>query len=164
MTFAHEVAALRSTLFKYAMSLTREANAAEDLVQDTMVVALSKPHMFEPGTNLSRWARTILHNTFVNKVRRERIGANLNPLYMVHGSMSDDASIGCLVTELETAIAALSDNHRSVLLRVVEGNRYQDVADAFGIPIGTVRSRLTRGRLALREKFELEYAEKRKCR
>jgi len=140
-------------LRRYARALARDAATADDLVQDCLARALGKLHLWQDGTDLRAWLFTILHNQYVNQVRR---------------SVREGAAVGLTETEplltrpphqsrrlelrdLERALARLPEEQRSVILLVgLEGMRYEEVAAVLGVPLGTVRSRLSRGREALR--------------
>jgi len=140
-------------LRRYARALTRDVAGADDLVQDCLTRALEKLHLWQQGTDLRAWLFTILHNQYVNQVRRAvREGAPV-------GLSETEPMLAQLphqgrrleLRDLERAIAKLPDDQRSVILLVgLEGMRYEEVADILDIPIGTVRSRLSRGRDALR--------------
>src|SRR6202171_5296892 len=140
-------------LRRYARALARDVAAADDLVQDCLARALGKIHLWQEGTDLRAWLFTILHNQYVNQVRR---------------SVREGAAVGLSETEplltraphqgnrlelrdLERAITKLPEEQRSVILLVgLEGMRYEEVAEILDVPVGTVRSRLSRGREALR--------------
>src|SRR5882757_1615930 len=140
-------------LRRYARALARDAVAADDLVQDCLTRALAKLHLWHDGTDLRAWLFTILHNQYVNQVRRAvREGATVGlsetePLLM----RSPNQGRRLELRDLERAIAKLPDEQRAVILLVgLEGMRYEEVAEVLGVPVGTVRSRLSRGRDALR--------------
>ena len=141
-------------LRRYARALTRDVNAADDLVQDCLTRALSKVHLWQKGTDLRAWLFTILHNQYVNHVRRAvREGSSVG--------LSDNEPMLTTVPnqgkrlelrDLERAIAKLPEEQRSVLLLVgLEGMRYEEVATVLDVPVGTIRSRLSRGREMLRQ-------------
>jgi RNA polymerase sigma-70 factor, ECF subfamily len=141
-------------LRRYARTLTKDASRAEDLVQNCLARALAKEHLWEPGTDLRAWLFTLLHNQHVNDVRRlVREGAAVS----IEGVASDlaapptvEASLD--LREVEQAIARLPGEQREVILLAGrEGMRYDEMAAALGVPIGTVRSRLSRARTRLRE-------------
>src|SRR5882724_8901245 len=140
-------------LRRYARALTRDANRADDLVQSCLVRALAKSHLWQPGTDLRAWLFTILHNQHVNDVRRSvREGVNvpvedMAPVLTVQPNAVDRLQL----RDLEAAIAQLPIEQRQVILLVgLEGMRYEEVAEVLDVPVGTVRSRLSRGREALR--------------
>lgn len=141
-------------LRRYARALLRDVSRADDLVQDTLVRALAKQHLWEPGTNLRAWLFTLMHNIHVNVVRQSvRDGAMVD----VEDVSSDliattDPTASCQLRELESAIARLPEEQRQVLLLVaLEGIPYDEAALILAIPIGTVRSRLSRARESLRK-------------
>ena len=140
-------------LRRYARALTRDVSAADDLVQDCLARALGKLHLWQEGTDLRAWLFTILHNQYVNQVRRAvREGAAVGlsetePLL----TRAPHQARRLELRDLERAIAKLPEEQRSVILLVgLEGMRYEEVAEVLDVPVGTVRSRLSRGREALR--------------
>jgi RNA polymerase sigma-70 factor, ECF subfamily len=137
----------------YARALTRDLIAADDLVQDSLTRALGKLHLWQQGTDLRAWLFTILHNQYVNHVRRAaREGAAVGlserePLL----TGAPQQGRGLELRDLERAITKLPKVQRSVILLVgLEGMSYGEVAAVLDVPVGTVRSRLSRGREALR--------------
>jgi RNA polymerase sigma-70 factor (ECF subfamily) len=140
-------------LRRYARVLARDVAAADDLVQDCLTRALEKLDLWQEGTDLRAWLFTILHNQYVNHVRRAvREGAPVG-LSETEPMLAQMPRQGrrLELRDLERALAKLPDDQRSVILLVgLEGMRYEEVAEILGIPIGTVRSRLSRGRDALR--------------
>jgi RNA polymerase sigma-70 factor (ECF subfamily) len=140
-------------LRRYARALTRDAVAADDLVQDCLVRGLAKQHLWKEGTDLRAWLFTILHNQYVNQVRRSvREGATV-AVSETEPSLTHAADQGkrLELRDLDRALAKLPDEQRTVILLVgLEGMRYEAVAEVIGVPVGTVRSRLSRGRDALR--------------
>ncbi len=140
-------------LRRYARALVRDVAAADDLVQDCLARALAKSHLWQEGTDLRAWLFTILHNQHVNHVRRAvRAGAAVElsesePL--LTRAPNQDKRLE--LRDLDRALARLPEEQRAVILLVgLEGMRYEEVGDVLGIPVGTVRSRLSRGRDALR--------------
>jgi RNA polymerase sigma-70 factor, ECF subfamily len=140
-------------LRRYARALTRDAAATDDLVQDCLARALGKLHLWQEGTDLRAWLFTILHNQFVNQVRRAiREGAPVG-LSETEPLLTQAPHQGkrLELRDLERAIGKLPEEQRSVILLVgLEGMRYEEVAEILDVPIGTVRSRLSRGREVLR--------------
>jgi RNA polymerase sigma-70 factor, ECF subfamily len=141
-------------LRRYARALTRDATAADDLVQNCLVRAVSKSHLWQEGTDLRAWLFTILHNQYVNQVRRTvREGmavalSDTDPV-LTRGPSQD---IRLELRDLERALAKLPDEQRSALLLVgMEGMNYDEAAAVLGVAVGTIRSRLSRGREALRQ-------------
>ncbi|MBV8652759.1 MAG: RNA polymerase sigma factor [Alphaproteobacteria bacterium] len=149
--FASEMLAHLPRLRRYARSLLHHPADADDLVQMTMVRALEKAHLFEPGTNLCGWLVTIMHNEHVNTVRR-----GIRSPFMV----SDEAiqHIGCPETqeapielyEIRRAIGRLHpDQRKALLLHWLHGFKYEEIAATLNLPLGTVQSRISRARKAL---------------
>jgi RNA polymerase sigma-70 factor (ECF subfamily) len=140
-------------LRRYARALTRDSSRADDLVQSCLVRAISKQHLWQEGTNLRAWLFTILHNEHVNEVRcsaRERLTI---PVEEMASEMPVEANAidSLRLRDLNRAIGHLADDQRQVILLVgLEGMRYGEVAEILGIPVGTVRSRLSRARETLR--------------
>jgi RNA polymerase sigma-70 factor (ECF subfamily) len=141
---------------RYARALLRNPVDADDLVQDAVVRALDKAHLWQPGTDLRAWLFTILHNQYVNSVRKSaRSGPQLpiEAAATIGRAASQLASIE--LGDLKMAIERLPDEQRSVLLLVgLEGMSYDEVAQILKIPVGTVRSRLSRAREALRSELD----------
>lgn len=137
-------------LRRYARALTGDSYRADDLVQDTIERALGKWLLWQPG-NLRAWLFTLMHNIFVNQIRR---GANIEyrddesfPDAPVRATQED----GIALRELERALSRLTPEHREVLLLVgLEELSYEDTARVIGVPVGTVMSRLHRARERLR--------------
>jgi RNA polymerase sigma-70 factor, ECF subfamily len=148
-----EIEAEIPRLRRYARALTRDLVTADDLVQDCLTRALGKLHLWQQGTDLRAWLFTILHNQYVNYVRRAvREGAAVGlsesePQLMRAPHQGRRLEL----RDLERAIAKLPEEQRAVILLVgLEGMRYEEVAAVLGVPVGTIRSRLSRGREALR--------------
>ena len=140
-------------LRRYARALARDVATADDLVQDCLARALGKLHLWQEGTDLRAWLFTILHNQYVNQVRRavrEGAAVGLSETEpMLTRAPHQGKSLE--LRDLERAIAKLPEEQRAVILLVgLEGMRYEEVAEVLGVPVGTVRSRLSRGREALR--------------
>ncbi|MBB3259833.1 RNA polymerase sigma-70 factor (ECF subfamily) [Paraburkholderia bannensis] len=143
-------------LRRYARALINNRELADDLVQDTLERALARTELFRAGTDLRAWLFTIMHNLFVNQVRKSAARG-------VHVSVDDDSvpetdyavpatQTGTLeVRDLDFALQRLPVEQREVVLLVgLEEMSYADVALALDVPIGTVMSRLSRGRERLR--------------
>jgi RNA polymerase sigma-70 factor (ECF subfamily) len=140
-------------LRRYARALARDAAAADDLVQDCLTRALTKLHLWREGSDLRAWLFTILHNQHVNSVRRAvRTGTAVEIAESEPGLTRGPHQEKRLeLRDLDQALGELPDEQRAVILLVgLEGMRYEAVAEVLGVPVGTVRSRLSRGREALR--------------
>src|ERR1700757_4014113 len=146
-------------LRRYARALTRNRDRADDLVQDTLSRALEKEQFWQTGTNLGAWLFTIMHNQNVNNVRRDvRVSAAVDiEREATTPPATTDPSASRKMVELDRALARLPLAQRQVILLVgLEGMSYEDTAGILNIPVGTVRSRLSRGRDALRELLDME--------
>jgi RNA polymerase sigma-70 factor (ECF subfamily) len=143
-------------LRRYARRLAPDRSTAEDLLQDTLVLALANQHRFTPGTNLSAWLVTIMHNQRINGLRRavrERKLVDLSvQLSEVQNAVSGEQEINRQIQELRRAMEQLTEDKRTVLLLAYdEGLSYVEIADMLKVPIGTVRSKLARARSRLHE-------------
>jgi RNA polymerase sigma factor (sigma-70 family) len=150
MNEAERLVELIPRLRRYARALAGERSAADDLVQDTLERAWTKLHLYRRGTDLRAWLFTVMHNVYVNKVRATRFTDQLDDEMpeLAQRAVQGDSLI---VRDLDRAIALLPVEQRAVLLLVsLEDMSYEDVARTLGIPIGTVMSRLSRGRERLR--------------
>jgi RNA polymerase sigma-70 factor (ECF subfamily) len=165
--FSAEVLGLLQPLYATALRLTRHRANAEDLVQDTMVKALRFRDRFEAGTNLKAWLYTILHNTWRNR-RRDAARSTVD----VDSEVVDEAASlpggpaaletperillrDTLDVDLQAALDELPDAFReAVWLRDVEEFTYAEIAAMLDVPIGTVMSRISRGRKALFERLQ----------
>lgn len=159
--FAQAALAHIDSLYGTALRLTRRAADAEDLVQDTYLKAFRSAHQFEPGTNLKAWLFTILHNTFRNMRRHD----GRNPVDVDSEAVEQAVNVetgaqspeqilsrATLDADLQGALDALPEAFRqAVWLRDVEELSYAEMAQVLDVPIGTVMSRISRGRRALSE-------------
>lgn len=149
-------------LYGYALTLTRDATAAEDLVQETYLRAVRAAKQFSPNSNLKGWLFVILRNAWLNNLRHERHGpasldleAEENAARWIGDSNNDPYVLYLRKLEREEirqAINGLPILHREiVVLRDIEGFSYQEIATMLGCPAGTVMSRLGRARKKLRQ-------------
>ena len=137
-------------LRRYARALVGDRARADDLVQDTLERAWNKFHLWRPGSDLRAWLFTVMHNVHVNQVRASRDHAMLDD---EGAEMAVAAVQGAAleIRDLERSLALIPAEQREVLLLVaLEDMSYAEVANALGIPIGTVMSRLSRAREKLR--------------
>jgi len=144
-------------LRRYARALTRDPDAADDLVQDALERAISRLDRFREGTDLRSWMFTIMHNLYVDHCRRrQRRGVQVpleewTPRAHQAASQPDAVALGDLSDNLERLRASERDVIRLVGL---EGMKYEDVARSLGVKVGTVKSRLFRARESLRRMQE----------
>jgi len=167
-TFEADALGFTPQLYSAALRMTRNPADAEDLVQETFLKAYRAYHTFEEGTNLRAWLYRILTNTFINKYRRDRrrpseveLG-DVEDAYLYRRigaetgeggrSAEDHVLEGLVEGDIKNAIEELPEAFRlPVILADIEGFSYKEIADILDIPIGTVMSRLHRGRKALQK-------------
>jgi len=150
MSDADSIVELIPRLRRYARALAGDRSAADDLVQDTLERAWSKLHLYRRGTDLRAWLFTVMHNVYVNQLRSAKVVAVLDEEMpeLAHPARETDTLV---LRDLEAAIRRLPPEQREVLLLVaLEDMSYDGAAQALGIPIGTVMSRLARAREKLR--------------
>jgi len=138
-------------LRRYARALTADASAADDLVQDTLERALVKQSLWREGSDLRAWLFTVMHNVFINQVRSAAVSRTL-PLDDSFADQPQPQSTDRLeIRDLDAALQALPEEQRTVVLLVgLEQMTYDETARVLEVPIGTVMSRLSRGRERLR--------------
>ncbi len=170
-TFSEQAMPLMDSLFGAAMRMTRNKADAEDLVQETYLKAYRGFGGFEQGTNLKAWLYRILTNTYINIYRKKQRRpdetdlAEVEDLYLYRrlggleaataGRSAEEELLDLFAeSEVKEAMESLPDNFRiAVLLADVEGFAYKEIAEILDIPIGTVMSRLHRGRKALQKQL-----------
>ena len=170
-TFAEQAMPLMSSLYTAALRMTRNPADAEDLVQETYLKAYRAFASFEAGTNLKAWLYRILTNTYINAYRAKKRRPeqadvdDVEDLYLYRhlgglegataGRSAEDELLDHLTEgEVKEALESLPEQFRiAVLLGDVEGFSYKEIAEILDIPIGTVMSRLHRGRKALQKRL-----------
>ena len=143
-------------LRRYARALVGDRDGADDLVQDTLERAVRKFHLWRPG-DLRAWLFSIMHNVFVNQLKARKIPTDVE----IDETIAAPASSVSLLDlqDLQRALGTLAPEQREVVLLVaLEDMSYADVSRALGIPMGTVMSRLSRGRERLRRAMNGEPA------
>ncbi|MDO8506451.1 MAG: sigma-70 family RNA polymerase sigma factor [Candidatus Limnocylindria bacterium] len=175
--FETEALSFLDALYRTALRMTRSEADAEDLVQETYIKAFRFSEQFTPGTNLKAWLFRILTNTFINTYRRRQAQPEFTKLddvdeFSLYRRMSDlktasasgdpetEFLSGIVDTEVKDALAELPEKFREVVLLDVEGFAYKEIAKMLAIPIGTVMSRLHRGRKFLQKRL-LDLAQQR---
>ena len=144
-------------LRRYARALVGDRDGADDLVQDTLERAVRKFHLWKPG-DLRAWLFSIMHNVFVNQLKARKISPTVEiDEAMIAAHIPTVTSVD--VIDLQRALLTLAPEQREVVLLVaLEDMTYADVSRALGIPMGTVMSRLSRGREKLRRLMSGEAA------
>jgi len=168
MSFDQEIRPYLDQLYPAALRMTRNPADAEDLVQETLTKAYTAYHQFTPGTNLRAWLYRILANTFINNYRKTKREPAISPGADPHQdwqlgkdplagpARSAEAEALDKMTDsaVLTALRELPDDFKTTIwLADVEGYPYREVAAMMGTPIGTVMSRLHRGRGKLRQQL-----------
>ena len=135
-------------LRRYARALVGDRDGADDLVQDTLERAVRKFHLWRPG-DLRAWLFSIMHNVFVNQLKARKIPTDVEIDETIAAPASSVSGLD--LQDLQRALGSLAPEQREVVLLVaLEDMSYADVSRALGIPMGTVMSRLSRGRERLR--------------
>jgi RNA polymerase sigma-70 factor, ECF subfamily len=168
LNFEQDVVPYMRKLYPAALRMTRNPSDAEDLIQETLARAYVAFHQFQPGTNLSAWLYRILANTFINtrrKARREpaqslfsELGETQVPEVLLSSqsarSAEEEAMERMADSEVFRALRDLPEGFSTTIyLADVEGYPYKEIAEIMGTPVGTVMSRLHRGRERLRERL-----------
>jgi RNA polymerase sigma-70 factor (ECF subfamily) len=150
-----------SSLRAFAISLTRDVNRAEDLVQETVLKAISKQEKFEAGTNLQAWLFTILRNLYFSAHRKtQREVEDADGSYAATMISVPDQEDKIIVQDLYGALAKLPQEQREAILLVgAEGMSYEETADALGVKVGTIKSRVNRARGRLARLLAVEQEE-----
>jgi RNA polymerase sigma-70 factor (ECF subfamily) len=138
-------------LRRYARALTGDRTQADDLVQDTLERAWSKLHMWRRDSDMRAWMFSIMHNTFINHIRKKQpvtVSMDEDTLDVPTRATQEDT---LHMRDLDSAIAKLPYEYREIILLIgLEQMSYEEVAKVLAIPMGTVMSRLSRGRERLR--------------
>jgi RNA polymerase sigma-70 factor (ECF subfamily) len=169
-SFARDAIPWMDDVYRFALSLTRDASDAQDIVQETYLRAYRSWHTFDPESDCRRWLFTICRNAFLRSRQRTRLEVDVGDgdsesaaAMREHKAMIDDGTDRLLATvdlspALDRALASLDEPFRSAVQLVdVEDQSYEAAAEVLGVPIGTVRSRLFRGRRQMQQQLK-EYA------
>ncbi len=162
--FEQEALPHLDAVYRVALRLSGDPSQAEDLSQETMLKAFRSWHQYKPGTNARAWLLTILRHTFINQYRRTKhhkatVDVTAVEHYTVFPDVQDADPEGTFFDqivdeEIYQAIDALPNEFReTVVLSDVEGLSYAEIAEITGVPVGTVKSRLYRGRQLLQKRL-----------
>ena len=161
--FKTEVNAATISLKSHAMRLTRDTNDAEDLIQETIVRALSNEDKFQEGTNIKAWLFTIMRNIFINdyrkKVKRNTlIDTTDNMHYINSGITTTNAGERSFVmNDIKKALATIPAELRIPFMMYYKGYRYHEIAEQLNLPLGTVKSRIFFARKELEGMLSADY-------
>ncbi|HMR93168.1 MAG TPA: RNA polymerase sigma factor [Chitinophagaceae bacterium] len=144
----------------FAVNLTKDTETANDLYQETLYKALANQEKYNTGTNIKAWLFTIMRNIFINNYRRKAkqrtIFDNSDNDYLLNMkqvSVNNNAEVSLRMKEINTAIQQLPEIFKTPFVLYYEGYRYQEIADALGEPLGTVKSRIHFARKLLKERI-----------
>lgn len=157
---------LTDPLNAFAYSLTKNAEDAKDLYQETAFRAINNKEKFRPETNFKAWTFTIMKNIFINNYRKKIksntiLDATDNSFFIDSGSVEivNEAGRNILMKELHVMIDSLEDNIRIPFMMHYEGYKYNEIADEFELPLGTVKSRIFFARKALKDMIKRSYGD-----
>lgn len=155
-TLVAEMVALMPRLRHYARALLHDRSAIDDAVQDALLRGIANQHQFQPGTDLRAWLFTIMHNQVVSSFRRNanrnRLFAAAKPEPTSCQARQDD---WLELSQVHAMVLQLRSPQRELLLASIAGSNYEELAIAFEIPVGTVRSRLNRARGTLKKRIAM---------
>jgi RNA polymerase sigma-70 factor (ECF subfamily) len=144
----------------FAINLTRDSEAANDLYQETLYKALANKEKYNVGTNIKAWLFTIMRNIFINDYRRKSkqktIFDNTSNDYLINlkqASVSNAAESDLRIKEIHAAIHQLPEIFKVPFQLYFDGYKYQEIADVLGEPLGTVKSRIHFARKLLKERL-----------
>ena len=156
--FNYQLYSYKDSLHSFAISFTRDVEDANDLVQDTMLKAINYSTHFKEGTNFKAWLYTIMKNTFINNYRRnvrskaliiteEDISSN----NLMYSSSRNEGELKFINADIAKALKTLPANLYDPFMRYFEGYKYHEIAEEFGMPVGTVKTRIHHARLQLKK-------------
>lgn len=157
-TFKNSVLGIQGNLMSFAMKLTLDKDAAQDLVQDTTLKALNNEEKFAENTNFKGWMLTIMRNIFINNYRksaRENVSVDMSAdLYHISNAVDDsnetpEGAHAC--NEISALIATFPEEYRNAFNLHIAGYKYEEIAEKLSMPLGTVKARIFNTRKKLRE-------------
>jgi RNA polymerase sigma factor (sigma-70 family) len=161
--FTNQVQKLSYSLKPVAMNLTRDLDDAKDLIQETLLKALTNKDKFKAGTNLKAWLYTIMRNSFINNYNKiTKRSTTLDNTDQIKYLNSDDryvahnaATSKFALKDINNAIEYLNEDYRTPFMMYYTGYKYLEIADKLQIPIGTVKNRIHIARKELKEKLRV---------
>jgi len=154
--FVSLVTKYSASLKPFAVSLTRDSDDAQDLLQETVLRALSSQGTYAEGTNLKAWLYTIMKNIFINNYRRNKkrnaiFDNSGNLVYIgLSGAMRNEGESTMEMDEIQSEINKLDECYRSPFVMHFRGFKYHEIASSLHLPVGTVKSRIHSARLELK--------------
>ena len=162
--FSRQISLFEEMLRAFAYSLTRNEEASKDLFQETTYRAVKNKEKFEEGSNLKAWLFTIMKNIFINDYRKKKkantIFDSTDNQYFINSSVKrgeNEGESSILIQELFELINQLEDQLRIPFLMHYKGYKYQEIADRFDLPLGTVKSRIFFARRLLKDQIKKRY-------
>lgn len=162
--FSTSIVDLSTNLRPFAINLTQDSEAANDLIQETMYRALTNREKFREGTNLKAWLYTIMKNIFINGYRRrakhKTIIDTTDNLYFLNSTHSkaitlNQSEANFMMEDITQAISGLSDDYRVPFMLHYKGYKYQEIAEDLQLPLGTVKSRIFFARKELKDQLKI---------
>lgn len=164
INFQSEVKTATVVLKPHAMRLTRDINDAEDLIQETVVRALTNEDKFQEGTNIKAWLFTIMKNIFINdyrkKSKRNTVIDTTDNLYYINSSstISNSGERAFVMNDIRNALMKISNELRVPFLMHYKGYKYHEIAEQLNLPLGTVKSRIFFARKELKDMLATDYS------
>ena len=161
--FSNHIQLVAGSLKPVAINLTRNADDAKDLVQETLLKALANREKFNAGTNLKAWLYTIMRNTFINNYNKiTKRSSNIDSTEYLQYQNTDDSFVtvnkgmaAFVMSDIKAAIARLNEEHRRPFMMYYIGYKYLEIAEKLNIPIGTVKNRIHIARKELKNMLQV---------
>lgn len=154
MSFEKQVLAVQPMLRAFSRSLTKNPTAAEDLFQDTMLRAFKNKDKYIEGSNIKAWLCTVMRNHFYSECRRHTLVSDPDDVFSSHMSVNPEQEIIIQLHEFERVFDSMTEEHkRSLIMVCIEGLSYEEAAKVESIPLGTMKSRVSRARSIVKEQI-----------
>ncbi len=162
LEFNYELTAASKALRPFALRLTRDSEDANDLIQETMLKAISNRNKFSDGTNLRAWLYTIMRNLFITNyqrlVRKNTFIDNTDSFYFVNSGTNSTPNLAIgdfVMKDINSAIEILDETFRKPFMMYFNGYKYEEIAENLNIPIGTVKNRIHIARKELKDHLKV---------